>query len=178
MDGSELHVPLKGGYVAMTRMDLSPLFRSMVGFDRLFRLLDSAAEFNESAVSYPPYNIEKLDADHYRITMAVAGFNIEDLEVERRENALIVTGKNGQEDDQHRAYLYRGIAGRLFKRTFRVADYVKVDGAHLENGLLEIDLVRELPEAMRARQIKIELSGPAKFVRKAKELVGNVSNAT
>jgi molecular chaperone IbpA len=161
----------------MTRMDFSPLFRSTVGFDRLFRLLDSAAEFNASAVSYPPYNIEKLESDRYRITMAVAGFDLEDLEVEQRENSLTISGKNGHEDDEQRSYLYRGIAGRSFRRAFQLADYVKVDGAHLENGLLEVDMVREVPEEMRPRQIKIESSRPAKFVRKAKKLLGNVPEA-
>lgn len=160
----------------MTRMDFSPLFRSTVGFDRLFRLLDAAADVNESATSYPPYNIEKLDADQYRVTMAVAGFGAEDLDIEYRENTLTVTGKNGHEDGE-RSYLYRGIAGRAFKRIFQLADYVKVAGAHLENGLLQIELVRELPEAMRPRQIKIETAAPSKIARKAKKLVEGVSKA-
>lgn len=157
-------------------MDLSPLFRSTVGFDRLFRLLDTAAGINESAVNYPPYNIEKLDTNQYRVTMAVAGFSAEDLSIEYSENTLTVTGKNGHEDGE-RSYLYRGIAGRAFKRTFQLADYVKVVGAHLENGLLQIELVRELPEAMRPRQIEIETSAPTKIARKVKMLEQNVSKA-
>ena len=160
----------------MTRMDLSPLFRSTVGFDRLFRLLDTAADINESAVNYPPYNIEKLDTDQYRVTMAVAGFSAEELSIEYSENTLTVTGKNSHEDGE-RSYLYRGIAGRAFKRTFQLADYVKVEGANLENGLLQIDLVRELPEAMRPRQITIETSAPTKITRKAKKLVESVAKA-
>lgn len=160
----------------MTRLDFSPLFRSTVGFDRLFRLLDSAAELNGAAAGYPPYNIEKLDDGQYRVTIAVAGFGPEDLEVEVRENVLTVTGKNGDEANRP-STLYRGIAGRAFKRTFHLADHVKVAGAHLENGLLEIDLVRELPEEKQPRQIKIETSGPSKIARKARKLVEGVSKA-
>ena len=160
----------------MTRLDYSPLFRSTVGFDRMFRLLDAASDINESAISYPPYNIEKLDVDQYRVTLAVAGFSPEELDIEYRENTLTVTGKNGHED-RETSYLYRGIAGRAFNRTFQLADYVKVVGAHLENGLLQIDLVRELPKAMRPRQIAIETSAPAKIARKAKKLVEGVTKA-
>jgi molecular chaperone IbpA len=163
----------------MTRMDFSPLFRSTVGFDRLFRLLDSAAELNDGAAGYPPYNIEKLDADKYRVTLAVAGMGPEDLEIEARENVLTVTGKTGEEGDKDRqpSYLYRGIAGRAFKRTFHLADHVKVEGAHLENGLLEIELVRELPEEMRPRRIEIAAGGPSKLAGKFKKTVEKISHA-
>jgi molecular chaperone IbpA len=160
----------------MTRFDFSPLFRSTVGFDHLYRLLDTAADLSDAAVSYPPYNIETLDEQRYRVTMAVAGFGPEDLTVECHENTLSVTGETGNEDDQ-RSYLYRGIAGRAFKRTFQLADYVKVEGARLENGLLQIDLVRELPKEMRPRRIEIETSAPLKIARKAKKLVERVSKA-
>lgn len=160
----------------MTRFDYSPLFRSTIGFDRLFQLLDSAAEISDAAASYPPYNIEKLDADHYRLTMAVAGFKPEDLEIEHREHTLTVTGKSDR-DDEERTFLYRGIAGRAFKRTFQLAEHVKVVGARLENGLLELDLIRELPEEMRPRKIEIETSGRSGIAGKPKKLVENVSKA-
>jgi len=160
----------------MTRYDFSPLFRSTVGFDHLFRLLDSAADLSEAALSYPPYNIEKMAEDKYRITMAVAGFGQDDLTVEARENKLTVIGKADQEDDQ-RSTLYRGIAGRAFNRTFHLADHVEVTGAELENGLLQIDLVRRLPEEMRPRRIEIRSSAPQKIAQKAKKLVESVTKA-
>jgi len=138
----------------MRSYDLSPLFRSTVGFDRLTRLLEAAMTSDEAA-SYPPYNIEKLGDDAYRITMAVAGFGPEDLEITAQQNSLVVTGKakKGEEAGQ---FLYRGIAGRAFERRFQLADFIKVSGANLENGLLHIDLAREIPEAMKPRAIKIE----------------------
>lgn len=160
----------------MTRFDFSPLFRSTVGFDHLFRLLDTAADLSDAAASYPPYNIEKLSEDRYRVTLAVAGFGPEDLEVEYRENTLTVTGTNGHGDGE-RSYLYHGIAGRAFKRTFQLADHMKVVGAQLANGLLEVDLVRELPKEMRPHRIEIETSAPQRIARKAKKLVESVSRA-
>ncbi len=154
----------------MTRFDFAPLYRSSVGFDRLFRLLDPAAQ----AVGYPPYNIEQLDEGRYRLTLAVAGFDVEDLGVEFRDNQLIVVGKSGREDDRP-SYRHRGIAGRGFARSFELADYVKVVGARLENGLLRIDLVRELPEEKQPRRIEIRTAAPRKIVEKAKKLVERVS---
>ncbi|HMA15903.1 MAG TPA: Hsp20 family protein [Kiloniellaceae bacterium] len=139
--------------------DFSPLFRSTVGFDRLPGLLETVSRVDEATLGYPPYNIEKLDEDSYRITMAVAGFTEADLEIEQRENTLTVSGRQAQ-DDGGKTYLHRGIAGRAFQRSFQIADHVKVTGAQLQNGLLNIDLVRELPEAMKPRQIRIE-TGPA-----------------
>jgi molecular chaperone IbpA len=139
----------------MRSYDLSPLFRSTVGFDRLSRMLESAMTADDAALSYPPYNIEKFDEDSYRITMAVAGFAPEDLEIVSQPNALVVTGKTKKDADSAQ-YLYRGIAGRAFERRFQLADYIKVSGASLVNGLLHIDLGREVPEAMKPRTIRIE----------------------
>jgi molecular chaperone IbpA len=149
--------------IMRSAFDFSPLFRSTVGFDRLPGLLEAAARFDEASMGYPPYNIEKLDDESYRITMAVAGFNEDDLEIEVRENSLIVSGRQA-EDDGEKTYLHRGIAGRAFQRRFQIADHVKVTGARLENGLLHIDLVRELPEEMKPRQIHIETVTPLKQV--------------
>jgi len=138
----------------MRTFDFSPLFRSSVGFDRMMDWLQSAAQLDDADINYPPYNIEKTGDDDYRITMAVAGFNPDDITVEAKENTLLVSGERKADEGDH-TYLYRGIAGRSFRRTFQLADYVKVKGAHLENGLLHIELVREVPEAMRPRRIPI-----------------------
>ncbi|HYG90858.1 MAG TPA: Hsp20 family protein [Azospirillum sp.] len=138
----------------MRTYDLSPLFRSTVGFDRLTRLLEASMNGDE-ATSYPPYNIEKLGEDAYRITMAVAGFAPEDLEITAQQNSLVVTAKAKKEQETGQ-FLYRGIAGRAFERRFQLADFIKVTGARIENGLLHIELVREIPEAMKPRTIKIE----------------------
>lgn len=139
----------------MRTFDMTPLFRNSVGFDRMARLLDGIAA--ESAPSYPPYNIEKLDEDTYRIAMAVAGFGEADLNVEVKENVLTVTGKVEKAEDvkPEARYLHRGIAARAFERRFNLADHIKVAGANLVNGLLHIDLVREVPEAMKPRTIAI-----------------------
>lgn len=143
--------------------DFSPLFRSTIGFDRLPNLLESLSHMDEASLGYPPYNIEKLDEESYRITMAVAGFTEDELEIEVRDHDLIVSGRHVQ-DDADKTYLHRGIAGRAFQRSFRIADHVKVTGARLENGLLHIDLVRELPEEMRPRRIRIETAPALKQV--------------
>lgn len=142
----------------MRTYDLSPLFRSTVGFDRLSRLLESAMTGDDAAASYPPYNIEKTGEDTYRITMAVAGFGPEDLEITAQQNSLVVTGKAKKEQETGQ-FLYRGIAGRAFERRFQLADFIKVGKADLVNGLLHIDLVREVPETMKPRTIKIEAAG-------------------
>lgn len=139
----------------MTTFDLTPLFRSTVGFDRLMNLLESSGQWNEASNGFPPYNIEKTGEDRYRVTLAVAGFGEDELAIEVKQNSLTVEGRR-KEADEGRAYLYRGIAGRSFKRQFQLADHVRVEGAQLVNGLLVIDLVREIPEAMKPRQIKIE----------------------
>jgi molecular chaperone IbpA len=140
--------------MVMDRFDFSPLFRSTIGFDRLARLVDSATRGDPAVPSYPPYNIEKTGEDAYRLTMAVAGFAPNELDITVHENTLSVTGKAQKEEEGNR-YLHRGIARRAFERRFSLADHLKVSGASLDNGLLNIDLVREVPEAMKPRQIKI-----------------------
>lgn len=144
----------------MRNYDLSPLFRSTVGFDRLSRLLDSALNVDDAALAYPPYNIEKVSEDAYRITMAVAGFAPEDLEIIAQPNALIIIGKARKEPETGQV-LHRGIARRAFERRFQLADFIKVAGAGLDNGLLHIELAREVPEAMKPRTIAITRGEPA-----------------
>lgn len=139
----------------MRTFDLSPLFRSTVGFDHLSRMLDAAQRLDDTAFSYPPYNIEKLSEDDYRITMAVAGFAEADLDITVQDNTLVISGKAQREDDQAK-YLHRGIAGRSFERRFQLADFIRVEGASLVNGLLHVALKREVPERMKPRSIKIE----------------------
>ena len=136
----------------MSTFDLTPLFRSTVGFDRMMSLLDSAGRTDEQA--YPPYNIEKIGEDAYRVTMAVAGFGEEDLSIVAQGNSLVIAGKQKREEKKSE-YLYRGIAGRAFERRFQLADHIKVTGAELANGVLHVDLVREVPEAMKPRTIKV-----------------------
>ena len=139
----------------MRTLDLSPLFRSTIGFDRMTRLLDAATRLDDSALSYPPYNIEVLGDDAYRITMAVAGFGEGDINITAQENSIVISGKVAKSEEE-RKFLYRGIAGRAFERRFELADHIKVSGASLINGLLHVDLVREVPEAMKPRTIKID----------------------
>jgi molecular chaperone IbpA len=139
----------------MRDFDLSPLFRSAIGFDRLPSLLDTAMRTAGPTDSYPPYNIEKTGEDAYRISIAVAGFSREDLEIEVRDGVLLVRGKNAEKPDGV-TYLHRGIAGRAFERRFQLAEHVRAETADLVNGLLTIDLVRELPEARKPRQIEIK----------------------
>jgi molecular chaperone IbpA len=138
----------------MRTFDLSPLFRSTVGFDRMTRLMESALNADDAAVSYPPYNIEKTGDDDYRIIMAVAGFAPEDIDVTQKEQVLLVAGRQSKDGDQ-RQYLHRGIAGRAFERRFQLADHIKVTGASLVNGLLHVELKREVPEAAKPRSIRI-----------------------
>lgn len=138
----------------MDRFDFSPLFRSTIGFDRLARLVDSATRVDSAAASYPPYNIEKTGEDSYRLTMAVAGFSQNELDITAHENTLFVTGK-AQGADENGRYLHRGIARRAFERRFSLADHIKVVGASLDNGLLHVVLVREVPEALKPRTIAI-----------------------
>jgi molecular chaperone IbpA len=138
----------------MHAFDFSPLFRSTIGFDRLSQLVDAAMHSDE-ANGYPPYNIEKTGEDSYRITMAVAGSSPQDLEIVAQDSSLLVRGKAERANGETR-YLHRGIAGRAFERRYQLADFIKVKGAELVNGLLHIDLVREVPEAMKPRTIKIE----------------------
>ena len=146
----------------MRTFDYSPFYRATVGFDRVFDLLDSVSSAQTSANGYPPYNIEKAGDNAYRIVMAVAGFAEAELNVTQKENELLVTGQtapaNGQDEKQ---YLYRGIAGRNFERRFQLADHVKVTGAKLANGLLTIELQREIPEEKKPRAIPVQAAQAA-----------------
>jgi molecular chaperone IbpA len=143
----------------MNTFDLSPLFRSTVGFDTLSRVVDAA--LSQADNGYPAYNIEKTGEDTYRIDLAIAGSTAEDVEMISHKGVLTVRGKAKNEDEKT-VYLYRGIAPRTFERRFQLADYVEASGARLENGLLQIDLVRRIPEAMKARQIEITNAVPKK----------------
>ncbi|NOH71487.1 Hsp20 family protein [Vibrio pectenicida] len=136
----------------MRTVDFTPLYRNAIGFDRLFNMMEATSAKNTSG-GYPPYNIEQKDENHYRITMAVAGFSDQQLELTQKENTLIVKGERKEEESKN--YVYQGIAERDFERKFQLADYVKVVGASMENGLLHIDLEREIPEAMQPRTIAI-----------------------
>lgn len=140
----------------MRSYDFSPLYRSFVGLDRMANLIDAASQF-ESTGGYPPYNVAQTDENSYRIELAVAGFSEDELEIESHENVLTVTGRktDAEADNDGRTYLHRGIAERGFERRFQLADHVLVTGANLVNGLLVIDLVRELPEALKPRKIAI-----------------------
>jgi molecular chaperone IbpA len=141
----------------MRAFDFSPLYRSTVGFDQLQSLLDSA--FRDADVpAYPPYNIERLGEHDYRISMAVAGFSQDELSLEVKQNVLTISGKRTETTNAN--YLHQGIAGRSFERRFQLADHVEVKGATLENGLLHVDLVREIPEQLKPRQIAIATGAP------------------
>ena len=142
----------------MRQYDLTPLYRSTIGFDRLGSLLDTLGSFDGEAPSYPPYNIERVGENDYRISMAVAGFGENDLTIEVKENTLAVRGEKLTENEDA-TYLHRGIASRSFERRFQLADHVVVKGANLENGLLHIDLVRELPEAKKPPTVPIASNG-------------------
>ena len=141
----------------MRHFDLSPLYRSTVGFDRLFSMLDQMSGPDAAGTGYPPYNIERHGENDYRITVAVAGFSEHDLTIETRENTLLIRGsKEVRQDDENRPeVLYQGIAARAFERRFQLADHMQVRGASLETGLLHVDLVREIPEAAKPRRIVI-----------------------
>jgi molecular chaperone IbpA len=147
----------------MRHLDLTPFYRSTVGFDRLFDLLDSAAGFESDGVAYPPYNIERLGDNEYRITMAVAGFGEDELKIDVKEQSLTVRGDKKPED-KARQFLHRGIAGRSFERRFQLADHVEVKGADLKDGLLHVDLVRNVPERLKPRVIAIGNGKAAKQV--------------
>lgn len=139
----------------MRTYDLSPLYRTAIGFDRLARLLNDVQR-NEPEMSYPPYNIELISDDQYRIVMAVAGFDMSELEIETEQQSLKVVGRQKKKEEQT-TYLHRGIAARDFEHKFQLADHVKVTHAKLENGLLHISLVREVPEALKPRKVDIEV---------------------
>jgi len=140
----------------MRTFDLAPLYRSTVGFDRLFSMLDQVSGFDNSGSSYPPYNIERTGENAYRITLAVAGFAEPEISIEAKQNVLTIKGeKQTKTDEKKGEVLYQGIAGRSFERAFQLAEHVEVKGASLENGLLHVDLTREVPEAAKPRQIRI-----------------------
>jgi molecular chaperone IbpA len=153
----------------MTTFDFAPLFRTAIGFDRLARLMDTAASAAE-APSYPPYNIEKTGEDTYRLTMAVAGFRPDELDMVVKDNTLVVSGKVAN-DGQKGEVLYRGIAGRAFERRFVLADHIVVDGADLQNGLLHVGLKRVVPEALKPRRITIGTAAPAAIANDAQDAV-------
>ena len=152
----------------MRTFDLAPLYRSTIGFDRLFSMLDQVAGFDGAGPSYPPYNIERTGENSYRITLAVAGFTEAELSLETKESTLTIKGeKQTKSEEKNGEVLYQGIAARAFERAFQLEDHVEVKGASLENGLLHVDLVREVPEAMKPRQIPIKGSGPRVLDAKA-----------
>ena len=153
----------------MTTFDFAPLFRTAIGFDRLARLMDTAASAAE-APSYPPYNIEKTGEDTYRLTMAVAGFRPDELDMVVKDNTLVVSGKLAN-DGQKGEVLYRGIAGRAFERRFVLADHIVVDGADLQNGLLHVGLKRVVPEALKPRRITIGAGVPTAIANDAQDAV-------
>ena len=148
----------------MRSYDLAPLYRSTVGFDRLFSLMDQLGAFEQPTQSYPPYNIEKLSESEYRISLAVAGFTEADLTIQFEANSLVIRGEKKAEAGKDAAFLFQGIAARQFERRFQLADYVSVAAARLENGLLHVDLVREVPEAKKPRIIPISGAETVKTV--------------
>ncbi len=160
----------------MRAFDFSPLFRSTVGFDRMQRLMDAAARASEASYSYPPYNIEVVGDDAYRITMAIAGFSPDDINISVKEDNLTITG-TAPNNDEEVQYLHRGLAGRSFERSFDLASHIKVKDATMDNGLLHVDLVREVPEEMKPRSIKIKTGAPSKLAQKAKRLISGSGKA-
>ena len=145
----------------MRTFDMTPLYRSTVGFDRMASLIDRALTADNSSQSYPPYNIEKTGDDAYRITLAAAGFSEADLNIETRESQVVISGAKAEAEPQEGVdVLHRGIAARNFERRFQLADHVKVTSATLEHGLLHVDLVREVPEALKPRMIQIATGSP------------------
>lgn len=157
----------------MRHVDFSPLYRSTVGFDRLFTMLDSLGQPEGGQTTYPPYNIERTGEDSYRISMAVAGFSEDEISIEAHRNVLTIKGERGEENKGEGAeVLYRGIAARSFERRFQLADHVEVVGAHLKNGLLHIELKRTIPEELKPRKIAIA----AVSEKTAKQIEGKAVN--
>jgi molecular chaperone IbpA len=150
----------------MRHIDFAPLYRSTVGFDRLFNLLDSVTGFDQGPAAYPPYNIERMGDSEYQITMAVAGFGKDELRVDVKEQTLTIAGEKKAEEKE-REFLHRGIAARSFERRFQLADFVEVKGAELKDGLLHIDLVRNVPERLKPRAIAIGEAGSKQLESKA-----------
>lgn len=158
----------------MRHVDFSPLYRSTVGFDRLFTMLDSLGQPDQSQ-SYPPYNIERTGDNTYRITMAVAGFDESELSIEAREHTLTVKGEKSEEQTAENQFLYRGIAKRAFERRFQLAEYMEIRSASLKNGLLHIDLLREIPEAAKPRRIEISAAQSASKQIEANQVEASVN---
>jgi molecular chaperone IbpA len=149
----------------MRTFDLAPLYRSTVGFDRLFSMLDQVSGFEGNGSTYPPYNIERTGENAYRITLAVAGFSEPEISIEAKQNTLTIKGEKPPKADEKKGeLLYQGIAARAFERAFQLAEHVQVRGASLENGLLHVELVREVPEAMKPRQIPIGSGNKAQVI--------------
>lgn len=142
----------------MTTIDLSPLYRSSIGFDRFGSMLDTALRTEKTAAGYPPYDIESLGENEYAITLAVAGFTESEIDIQIEKGVLSLRGKKA-DAEKDRSYLYQGIANRSFERKFNLADFIEVTGADLSNGLLKVNLVKEIPEAMKPRRIAIGESG-------------------
>jgi molecular chaperone IbpA len=153
----------------MLTYDFTPMLRTVIGFDHLARQFEAAAQYDDDA--YPPYNIESAGEDRYRITFAVAGFAESELGIEVRENTLFVSGQKAEQGDDNASYLFKGIATRNFVRKFELADHVRVTGANLHDGLLTIDLLREVPEEKKPRQIAIKVEAPVGLLDKAKKLI-------
>ena len=152
----------------MRTYDFSPLFRSTIGFDRLTNIMDAAMRQNDVTESYPPYNIQKTGENAYCITLAVAGFSEEELEIVSHDGNLVIEGRvKPNEENSENIFLHRGIAGRAFKRSFQLADHIKITGANLSNGLLNVELVREIPEELKPRKIEIISSPKTRIIEAA-----------
>jgi molecular chaperone IbpA len=152
----------------MRTYDFSPLFRSTIGFDRLTNIMDAAMRQNDVTESYPPYNIQKTGENAYCITLAVAGFSEEELEIVSHDGNLVIEGRvKPNEENSENIFLHRGIAGRAFKRSFQLADHIKITGANLSNGLLNVELVREIPEELKPRKIEISSSPKTRIIEAA-----------
>ena len=158
----------------MSRFDFTPYRRSTVGFDRLFDLLESQARNSGAGDNYPPFNIQKQGEDNYRITLAVAGFKPADIDITAQQNLLVVQGKKRDESEISGEMLHLGIANRGFERRFELADFVRVENARLEDGLLNIDLVREVPEAMKPKKIAVNGQASLEIVKNDKETQGKI----
>jgi molecular chaperone IbpA len=143
----------------MNSIDLTPLYRSSIGYDRLGSLIDNALRGSDHSTGYPPYNIEVLDENHYAITLAVAGFDQDELDINVENNVLTIRGEKAKKDDENRNFLHLGIANRAFERKFNLAEHVEVTSADLNNGLLAVSLLREIPDAMKPKTIAINQSG-------------------
>ena len=154
----------------MRNYDLTPLFRSMIGVDQMNTMLESALRGPANETNYPPYNIEKLGEDEYQVTMAVAGFGEEDLEIVTENSSLVIRGRIERESDEaEREFLHRGIATRSFEQKFRLAEHIRVTGASMQNGLLMVELVREIPEALKPRTIEINATSDRKVIEGKKK---------